>query len=247
MAVPVLLLEQNTIPGLTNRLVARVADRVVTSFPDSAEYFPRAKVSCLGNPLRRALLVEAAERHERSTGRGLLVLGGSQGARAINELMIRSAPRLREALPDLTVLHQTGAADHERVVRAYRELGQGFGAVPFIDEMARAYGAADLVLSRAGATTIAELTLMGKPAILIPYPHAADDHQTVNAKYLVDRGAALAVCQGSAGEANTAGQIVELLSDPERLRQMGQAMARCARPHAARDVVDLLYALALSR
>jgi len=245
MRKPVLLLEQNAVPGATNRMLSHLASKIVVAFAESAGYFPAKRTFVLGNPLRPDLvqsLLEAEISHDR--GPSLLVLGGSQGARPINELMIAAAEMLRDATPGLSVVHQTGAADVERVQQHYDEVGLRARVQPFIEDMAVAYSDADLVLSRAGATTLAELTTAALPAVLIPYPYAADDHQTANARLLVEAGAAVMLRQRGL----TAPQLVELLTqllgNEKLLARMRRSMRALSRPAAAADVVALVRELA---
>jgi UDP-N-acetylglucosamine--N-acetylmuramyl-(pentapeptide) pyrophosphoryl-undecaprenol N-acetylglucosamine transferase len=246
LGLPTLLLEQNSIPGTTNRVLSRVASRVVIAFRHAARYLPEDRTLLLGNPLRPALRAALERPRERAAGaaRCLVVVGGSQGAHALNELCVSAAPQLARALPGLRIIHQTGASDLESVRRRYREAGVEARVEPFIAEMAEVYREADLVLGRAGATTIAELTVAGLPAVLVPYPHAADDHQAQNARELVDAGGALCLRQESLAPGELAVLLGELLADDGRLERMARAMRGCAFPEAANATVDLLRALA---
>jgi len=244
---PTVLLEQNAVPGATNRAVARFARKVVVSFEEATAYFPRRKVLCLGNPLRPALVAtlgraaraEPAERPSR-----LLVLGGSQGAHRLNELVTAAAPRLARAVSELTITHQTGEADRCWVADRYRQHGVNARAVAFIDDIGAAYESADLVVARSGATTVAELTVAGLPAVLVPYPYAADDHQAKNAAALVAAGGALMMREQQLDAARLEELIGALLANPARLARMSEAMRRCGRPEAAAAVVHLLQQVA---
>lgn len=239
--VPVVLLEQNAIAGLTNRLLARFARRVVVSFPDTVQTFSPGKAIHLGNPLRPQL-VEALHRprSEPDRGPGLLVLGGSQGAHRLNELVTEAAPRLRARFARLRIVHQTGARDVEMVAQRYADAGIDAEVQPFIDDVASAYRASDLVVARSGATTLAELTVAGLPALFVPYPHAADDHQAANADYAVRAGGARMIREQQLDAARLASELGELLADRDRLARMREAMRSCGRPNAAADVVTLL-------
>ncbi|MFH0899623.1 MAG: glycosyltransferase, partial [Pseudomonadota bacterium] len=166
--------------------------------------------------------------------------GGSQGARAVNKLMVDAAIELRAAGMELAIVHQTGKDDCAAVAERYRAAGIGADVREFIDDMASEYARADLVVSRSGATTVAELTIMGRPAILIPFPSAADDHQTSNAAELVAAGAALVLKQADIDGAKLAAVIGSLAQDPDRLEQMGAAMRSLGRPGAAAAIVDWL-------
>ncbi len=245
LGLPTAVMEQNTIPGITNRKLARRARRVYVSFPESAAYFPAGKVREFGNPVR-AFIVQnlsgAGSGSSEAMPDGKLrifVFGGSQGAHAINELFSAAAPRLAEW--GARVRHQTGRADCERVRRAYEEAGLQAQVEEFIHDMAQAYAWADVVVCRAGATTCAELAIAGKPAVFIPFPHAADNHQEHNARSLVERGGALLLRESEA----TPERLLELLRglSPERLTAMRQAMREAARPDSARLIRDDLLSL----
>lgn len=241
--VPTVLLEQNAHPGLTNRLLARLADRVCVAFPESAAYFPANRTIETGNPVRAP---SASPRGERS-GFSVLIFGGSAGARRLNEVGVEAMARLARSAERLHVLHQTGAADLESVRGRYRQHSIDADVRPFIDDMAAAYAAADLVVCRAGATTIAELTALGKVAVLVPYPFAADDHQRKNAESLVARGAALLILDHELTPAGLARAIEPLRADPRRLATMAAAARALGRPDAAERVVDVCLELIQNR
>jgi UDP-N-acetylglucosamine--N-acetylmuramyl-(pentapeptide) pyrophosphoryl-undecaprenol N-acetylglucosamine transferase len=248
---PTAVQEQNSAPGFTNRRLGRFVRRVFIAFDGARAYFPAAKIEFTGNPVRRAFLEAPAARGQAGPGDAgprprVLVVGGSQGARAVNDLVVGAAAALaaRGALPALA--HQTGAADEARVREAYGRAGLA-GAVeaaPFIDDMAGALGAADLVIARAGALTLAELAIVGRPAILIPLPTAADDHQSKNAAAFAGAGAAVVLPQPEATADRLAGLVADLLADAPRRRAMAAAMRTLARPDAARAIVDGLEAIA---
>jgi UDP-N-acetylglucosamine--N-acetylmuramyl-(pentapeptide) pyrophosphoryl-undecaprenol N-acetylglucosamine transferase len=232
--VPFLIHEQNAWPGLANRLLARWAKRVCLSFADADRAFHRGRTVLTGNPLRRGMedCPPVPEGEPQ-----LLIFGGSRGARAINQLVVQTLPLLEGFRDRLRIVHQTGAEDLDLVRQGYRQAGwEDAGVVPFIDDMAAAYAAAHLVICRAGATTIAELTACGRPAILIPYPHAAADHQTGNARALAHRGAALLLPQAGLTAEGLAGVIGDLLADRERLL----AMAATAHSLGRRGAADLI-------
>lgn len=243
---PTAILEQNSIPGMTNRILGKLVRRIFATFEDRNGFFPARKVVQTGNPIRREL-VERLEGVERSedVSRRLFIFGGSQGARPINEAMMAGITDLRSRLPGLEVWHQTGEADCERVTNAYREAGMDEAAarvVPFIKDMTEPYAWADLALCRAGATSLAELAAVGIPAVLVPLPHAADNHQEWNARSLVDAGGAALVHQTDLGSA-LGSTVADLLSQPERLVEMRAAMKGAARPKAAHRVADELREL----
>ena len=250
---PCAILEQNTVPGFTNRALGPVVRTVFTAFEVAEERFPRSKIVRTGNPVRRAFLAaaEAATRAARPQAGPprLLVLGGSQGARAVNDLLIAAVEAWSrgQSGPALRIVHQTGLADAERVTTAYAKLVGGPQMVevrPFIEDMAAACAEADLVVARAGALTLAELAVTGKPAILIPLPTAADDHQTKNAAAFADHGAALLLPQGETSGERLAAEVSRLVADPSRRQAMAAAMITLARPRAAAEIADRLEAMA---
>ncbi len=230
--IPTVLLEQNAHPGMANRALARLARRVCTTFADAHAYFPPGKVVLTGNPVRPFAVPAALPR----AGFTLLVFGGSQGAHRLNEAMAEAAAALRDALPDLRVIHQTGAADCAALRARYASLGLAADVREFIDDMGAAYHAADLVVCRAGATTVAELTALGKPAILVPYPFAADDHQRANASVLAARGAGILILDRELSGAGLAQTIIGLACDRARLAAMADAARRLGVPDAAARV-----------
>jgi UDP-N-acetylglucosamine--N-acetylmuramyl-(pentapeptide) pyrophosphoryl-undecaprenol N-acetylglucosamine transferase len=233
------IMEQNLRPGFTNKLLARWVDRVFTAYRESVNYFPRARVVETGNPVRWQKLPEVAKRAKFS----LLVFGGSAGARRINFAVAAALKQLTDLKAELFVTHQTGSADFTAIKEAYAALPFEAEVTPFIDQMDRAYAQADLVLCRAGATTVAELTAFGKAAILVPYPYAIYDHQRGNAQALRDRGAAdIILDQELTGEI-LAERIRSYLSDRERIDKMAAAARSMGRPDAAARIVDECYAL----
>jgi UDP-N-acetylglucosamine--N-acetylmuramyl-(pentapeptide) pyrophosphoryl-undecaprenol N-acetylglucosamine transferase len=237
--VPTMLLEQNAVPGLTNRLLSRWVQAAAVSFESAKGFFgPKAFVS--GNPVRPEFLDEAGS---RESGRDaaitrVLVFGGSQGAHAINVAMVEAAPELASRGPDLHVTHQTGERDVEMVRAAYARARLVADVQPFLHDMGRQLGQADVVVCRAGATTLAEITAAGKAAILIPLPTATDDHQRKNAETLRAGGAADLLLQRDLTGAVLAERIVTLAADATRRARMAAAARALARPDAARVIVD---------
>jgi len=254
--IPTLLIEQNAMPGLTNRLLARVVDAAAVTYQESARFFG-SKAFISGNPVRPEFFQnEGAYGHhgdESSRGRDsavspsrtarVLVFGGSQGAHAINVAMVEAAPRLA-AEPRVAITHQTGERDLEVVRDGYRRAGLEARVEPFLFAMDREMKAADLVVCRAGATTIAELTAAGRAAILVPLPTATDDHQRKNALALVRQGAAHMLDQRELSGDRLAAEIVAFADNVEERRLVGEAARRLARPDAARVIVDRVLALA---
>ncbi len=240
--IPTMLLEQNAVPGLTNRLLARVVRAAAVTFESTQAFFgSRAFVS--GNPVRPEFFDEAGPRRESapdvqaSTAR-VLVFGGSQGAHAINMAMVEAAAELAAGGSNLRLTHQTGERDVEMVRGAYRQAGLAADVEPFLYDMGRRLAQADVVVCRAGATTLAELTAAGRASILIPLPTAADDHQRRNAEALAAAGAAGVLPQAEATGPALAGRIRALVGDPDRRARMAAAARQLARPDAARVIVD---------
>lgn len=246
MGIPTAILEQNSVPGWTNRVLGRRVKAVFTFFPDAGAFFPTERVSCVGNPIRAALLQQAPVPPVADCTR-LLVLGGSQGSHAVNELVVQALRLGTEngALPPIQLVHQTGQRDASTVQEAYREMGQGSWEVhPFLDDMAQRYAATDLVIARAGATTLAELTALGLPSLLIPLPTAADDHQTKNALYMQNKGAALLLPQQTLDPVTLLTHIRRLCLDPTERLRMAQASKSLGFPHAAKEVAQRLLSWA---
>jgi len=232
--VPTVLHEQNAVPGLTNRLLSRWADRVCVTFAASRDAFARRQVEMTGNPVRPEM--ESCDALPEGVP-VLLVFGGSRGARAINRAMVEALPLLPKGM---NVIHQTGGNDREAVAAAYIEAGRtGDRVEAFIDDMAAVYRSARLVVCRAGATTLAELAACGRPAVLIPYPHAANDHQTANARAMVEAGAAVLLAQQDLTAERLANLIGELLRDRQRLEAMAAAARAVAKTGAAKAIVDI--------
>jgi UDP-N-acetylglucosamine--N-acetylmuramyl-(pentapeptide) pyrophosphoryl-undecaprenol N-acetylglucosamine transferase len=244
--VPTMVLEQNAVPGFANRALARVIDAAAVTYEETLAWFG-AKAFVSGNPVRAGFveagaMAEARERVVDAGRRRLLVFGGSQGAHAINLAMIDAAPRLAGTGIDVT--HQTGRADLELVRQAYDRAGLVARVEPFLARMDREMAEADLVVSRAGATTLAELTAAGRPALLVPLPTATDDHQRKNAEALVRAGAAEMLEQRDLTGATLAEAVGRLMADAGRRAQLAAAARRLARPDAARLIVDRIVALA---
>ena len=244
LQIPRFVHEQNAIPGMTNKLLARVAERVFISLEESRRFFPPANVLLTGNPLRRAILAQVSQGssdHWPATADRqihLLVFGGSLGAHSINLAMAAAAPHLAEWRERLTITHQTGNKDLAEVTAAYQAAGLAAQVVPFIEDMAGAYRVADLIVCRAGATTIAEVTATGKCCIFIPYPHAVDDHQRRNAEALLKDGAGFMLLERELSGERLATEIRELVNQPETLAATGMAARNLARLDAARIIVD---------
>jgi UDP-N-acetylglucosamine--N-acetylmuramyl-(pentapeptide) pyrophosphoryl-undecaprenol N-acetylglucosamine transferase len=245
--IPTMLLEQNAVPGLTNRLLAHVVKAAAVTFESTTAFFKgRAFVS--GNPVRPEFLVtdtsSETTRVDPTDRPKVLIFGGSQGAHAINMAMVEAAPRLAAHRGGMAITHQTGQRDLDAVREGYRRAGIDARVEPFLYEMDREMKAADVIVCRAGATTIAELTAAGKPAVLIPLPTAADDHQRKNAEVLARAHAAELVEQKDLTGTHLADRIVALVSDSTRRAAMAAAARTFARPDAARVIVDRALELA---
>ena len=240
--VVTMLLEQNAVPGVTNRLLARFVQAAAVTFDATATFFgPKAFVS--GNPVRPefyppAGTVQQWEDDDRTSVAQVLIFGGSQGAHAINMAMVEAAPRLAAGGAHFRVTHQTGERDVELVRSAYERAGLPAIVEPFLFDMGRRIREADLIVCRSGATTVAEIAAAAKPAILIPLPTAADDHQRRNAEALGAAGAAEVLLQADLTPVRIADRVLGLAADAERRRSMSTAIARFARPDAARVIVD---------
>jgi UDP-N-acetylglucosamine--N-acetylmuramyl-(pentapeptide) pyrophosphoryl-undecaprenol N-acetylglucosamine transferase len=241
--VPTLLMEQNATPGLTNRLLSRLVRAAAVTYDESLATFGR-KAFVAGNPVRPEFFAPAAGAPAPSGRARVLVFGGSQGAHAINVAMAEAAATLAAAAPGVEVTHQTGERDLSMVREAYAAAGLAARVEPFLYEMDREMRAADVIVCRAGATTLAELTAAGRAAILIPLPTATDDHQRRNAEALVRHGAALAIDQRELTGPRLAQELLALARDGGARQRMGAAARGMARPEAARVIVDRVLALA---
>jgi UDP-N-acetylglucosamine--N-acetylmuramyl-(pentapeptide) pyrophosphoryl-undecaprenol N-acetylglucosamine transferase len=237
LSIKTAILEQNALPGLTNRLLGRVVDRVYTAFEQAGEYFPPGKTVLAGNPVRRGIM-EVREKKARNGKFNLLVFGGSQGATTINAAFLDATEYLTDIWGSLLVVHQTGSEGYGAAEAAYRRKGLKVELYEFIDDMASAYDEADLVVCRAGATSIAEITALGLAAILVPYPFSTDDHQEVNARYLAERGAAFMIRQDELTGSTLAGAIRRLFEDRRELERVRDSGRLLGRPRAAETIVE---------
>jgi UDP-N-acetylglucosamine--N-acetylmuramyl-(pentapeptide) pyrophosphoryl-undecaprenol N-acetylglucosamine transferase len=246
---PTMLLEQNALPGVTNRLLARWVRAAAVTFEEALPTF-RGKGFVSGNPVRPEFFepvdTEVDERHRTPPGTvRVLIFGGSQGAHAINMAMVEAAPLLAQSgAPRLAITHQTGKRDLDEVREAYRRAGLDARVEPFLFEMDREMKSADVVVCRAGATTLSELAAAGKAAILIPYPAAADDHQRKNAEVVRGAGGAEVIDQRELTGERLATTIVQLAADAGRRRAMSAAIRAFARPDAAARIADKVWELA---
>jgi UDP-N-acetylglucosamine--N-acetylmuramyl-(pentapeptide) pyrophosphoryl-undecaprenol N-acetylglucosamine transferase len=243
MGIPSAIHEQNSFPGLTNRLLCRMVDRVFISFEESAKHFAGGALFVTGNPIRRELLAGGDTQRQESKRFTVLVTGGSQGAHAINEAFVKALRIFKEKGRDVYAIHQTGEADWNWVADSYAKGGLPGEVIPFIQDMAGAYQKADMVVSRAGASTISELAAMGKSSILIPYPYAANNHQETNARILADRGGAEMILQKDLTGEGLANLLEKYMDDRVSLKNMGEVAKRAGKPDADRIIVDHLLGM----
>lgn len=241
MGVPTLVMDSNALPGFTNRQLARFVDRAALTFSEALRFFGKKGV-VTGNPVRREFFEIPGK--ARSDRFHLLIFGGSQGARAINNAVVDALQHLSKFSGELTITHQTGEADLERVREAYTKSDFPDADVrPFISDMFVEFGRSDLIICRAGATTCAEVAAAGKAAIMVPLPTAADDHQRKNAEALENSGAAKMILQAELTGERLAAEIGGLLSDPEKVTEMETAARSLGRPDAAERTVDIVEEL----
>jgi len=240
--IPRVVQEQNAIPGMTNRVLGRIANRTYLSFPEAKEHFPGGKTVLVGNPIRRSICDALASvedvREESASGQlNLLIVGGSQGARFLNENIPALVGAIKSEGVEIHVTHQTGTADEEVTKERYASAGLTAEVKPYISDMAAAYAWADLVICRAGASTVAELTSVGLPALYVPFPYAAYDHQTANARAVVAAGGGLLFQQSDWDSGQVKDALVALIRGDKALAEMGSRSKEIGRPDAASNVV----------
>jgi UDP-N-acetylglucosamine--N-acetylmuramyl-(pentapeptide) pyrophosphoryl-undecaprenol N-acetylglucosamine transferase len=239
LGIPTLAFEPNLVPGLANKVVARKVKGAAVHFAETAKYFANAKVT--GVPVRPEFFSIPA----RAAGAApsLLVFGGSQGAAAINSTVVGALPQIRAAFPHIKIVHQTGERELVPTQAGYKQAGAAADVSAFITDMPRAFSDADLIVCRSGASTVAEITAAGKPAVFIPFPRAADDHQTRNAQALERAGAALLIPQAQLTSDLLAKSILDLLRDRARLARMSAAAKQLAHPDAGREIAEMAAAI----
>jgi UDP-N-acetylglucosamine--N-acetylmuramyl-(pentapeptide) pyrophosphoryl-undecaprenol N-acetylglucosamine transferase len=244
--LPTLAFEPNVVPGFANRMIARWVSAAAVHFEETCQYFPRCKVT--GVPVRSAFFSIAAKTISSNVGGQptLLVFGGSQGARAINQAMTtaESLAGLRAKIPAIHIIHQTGLRDYDQVLAAYQQSGMSFEVHKFIDDMPSTFARADLLVCRSGASTVAEIAAAGKPAIFVPFPAAADDHQNVNARALERAQAAVVIEESNLDAAYLVDTITALIGDRDRLANMCEAAKSLAHPKAVEDIAEMVRKLA---
>ena len=234
LGIPTLAFEPNLVPGLANKIVARKVKAAAVHFPETAKYFANAKVT--GVPVRPEFFSIASRVESQPS---LLVFGGSQGAAAINTAIVGALGQICAALPNIKIAHQTGERELARTKAGYDQAGVAAEVSAFITDMPRAFAEAGLIVCRSGASTVAEITAAGKPAIFIPFPGAADDHQTRNAQALEKAGAALLIPQSQLTSDLLAKNIISLLRDRGRLAAMSAAARQLAHPDAGREIAEM--------
>lgn len=240
--LPTLAFEPNVVPGFANRMIARWVSAAAVHFEETCRYFPHCRVT--GVPVRSAFFSISPKNDGPPT---LLVFGGSQGARAINQAMIDSLPGLRLKVPGIHIIHQTGQRDYERVLAAYEHAGISGEVHKFIDDMPGTFACANLLVCRSGASTVAEIAAAGKPAIFVPFPAAADNHQNVNARALERAGAAVVVEESNLEAAYLVETIAALMVDPVRLHTMAESARSLAHPRAVEEIAEIVEGLAHPR
>lgn len=246
MGIPVAIHEQNSYPGLTNRLLSRIVSRIFISFEDSMQYFPGGRIVFTGNPVRDEFIKQEDYPQDEKRPFTIFVTGGSQGAVAVNSVFIDALKILKQKKLDVDVIHHAGQVDYDRVVREYRINGINGEIFPFIDNMADAYGRSDIFIGRAGAGTIFELAAMGRPSILIPLPNSANRHQESNAMSLVNAGGAIMFLQDEMSGETMADQLIKLMNDRASLKRMGENARMVAKVDAAELIVDEMCKLVSS-
>jgi UDP-N-acetylglucosamine--N-acetylmuramyl-(pentapeptide) pyrophosphoryl-undecaprenol N-acetylglucosamine transferase len=238
--------EQNVMPGMTNRILKWFSQQIFVSFEEAKKYFPDKKTIVTGNPIRKEFFASLKEgkgeikKRDRFT---LLIFGGSAGAHRINQAMMGALDQLQGIKSSLKIIHQTGKEDLDFVSKEYREKGFDALVKPFIENIATSYQISDLVICRSGASTVAELAFCGKAALFIPYPYAAQNHQFINAKKLVDLGAARMILDQDLNGGMIAQTILHLYDHPEERVRMEEAIQRLGKPRATEEIVDHCYAL----
>lgn len=241
MRYPTMVMEQNLYPGTTNRFLSRIVDRVVVAFDGSEKFFNR-KVDVLGNPVRRGI---TDCKYNTGLTFTVFIFGGSQGSHAINKGIVESLEYLQKESGQIRFLHQTGEKDYAWIDESYKKAGVTAEVVPYVYNIVDMYGKSDIVICRAGATTIAELTASGRPAILIPYPHAAHDHQRTNAEYMQTMGSAEVILEKDLSGKILADKIKYFMYNRDRIKEMAEKSSGLYRQNSAHDIFKLCKFLVL--
>lgn len=242
MGIPAVIHEQNSYPGLSNRLLGKIADRIFISSRESASYFSRKKTVFTGLPIRPEFIKSSPVQKNRQFT--ILVIGGSQGSRQINQAVMEALPKLAPMKERICFIHQSGESDRKTLLAHYRQNSIPAEVYGFIDDMYNCYRKADLVISRAGASALAEIALCGKASILIPYPYAANNHQEINARDFVEEGAAVMIPARRLDGDKLASVIINLENRPEQISRMAEQARSLSKPKAAERIADECYKLA---
>ncbi|MCX7987960.1 MAG: undecaprenyldiphospho-muramoylpentapeptide beta-N-acetylglucosaminyltransferase [Thermodesulfovibrio sp.] len=242
--IPTIILEQNTVPGLANKILGKFVDAISITYPETLDYFPKEKVYLTGTPIRREILFgdreKAFEIFNLEKGKlTLLIFGGSLGARKINKAVTEGLSYLIPLKDKIQIIHQTGEPDYEWVAKEYKNFSFKATVLPFIYEMAEAYAIADLIVCRAGASTVAEITALGKASILIPYPYAAYNHQELNARRLLSRGACEMILDRELNGEIISKKINKILTDFQAKKEMEMASLAFGKANAAEKIVEI--------
>jgi len=245
MRIPAVIHEQNSFPGLSNRILGKFVNRVFISYDESRSFFPEGRTVFTGVPLRQQIRERPVP--ARDALFTVAVLGGSQGSHEINRAMATALPHLLPIKNRVRIMHQSGAGNEAMLTAVYRKFGFDAQVVPFVDDMIAAYGKAHLIISRAGAATLAEIAWCGRAAILIPYPFAANNHQEKNARVFVEQGAALMIRSPELSGERLAQAILDGEQHRDRLEEMGKQARTIAQPQAAQMIVDICYEEAAKR
>ncbi len=259
LGYPLVIQEQNLFPGFTNRIIGRFADLIFTSFEETGKLFNEKRVCLTGNPIRMGIAESETDDKEfelkfHAEGSNLkplkftlLIFGGSQGAHSINKAMVDGLEYLAKFKDSIFIIHQTGITDLEFVKKSYEKMGFESEVVPFINNMADSYKKADLIICRAGATTISEIAACGKASVLIPFPFAVNNHQEMNARVLKDNGAAEMIIEKDLNGEVLANKIIFLMQSRTRLLEMERESKKMGKPDAAKEIVEYCYELVESK
>jgi UDP-N-acetylglucosamine--N-acetylmuramyl-(pentapeptide) pyrophosphoryl-undecaprenol N-acetylglucosamine transferase len=241
MKIPTAIHEQNSFPGLSNRILGKMTDRIFISSNESRPFFKKEKTILSGLPIREELIQDNSNRKQDSFC--ILVLGGSQGSHEINRAVIDSLPKLKAIKDRIKFVHQSGEADREKLVFQYKKNGIDAEVFGFIENICTFYKNAKLVISRSGASTLAELALCGKASILIPFPYATNNHQEINAREFVEEGASVIIPSSRLSGAKLASVIINLENNPEQINEMERQAKNLSKPKASERIADECYKL----
>jgi len=239
MGTKTFIAEQNALPGITNRILGKFVDGVFLTFFETKKWFPKKKVIVTGNPTRKGFFELQEKRNDDNGKFTLLVFGGSQGSHSINQAVLSSLPYLKDLKGKLKIIHQTGSKDLEEASLTYENHGIEAAVKPFIQDMVAAFRAGDLLICRAGATSISEITASGKASLFIPFPYAANNHQEKNAEVLVKAGAAEMILEKNLNGKFLAETIYRLYHNPKKIREMEKNSKKIGNARAAEEIVDI--------